>query len=148
MTALDFSRAFDTVNLSILLQRIFSNTSSTNRFQSYLCNRRQAINYGSAISEFKTLTSGIPQDRCLAPTIFIIYLNNMLASINTCLKIAFADDVTVVNVGHTAVAAVSSAESTVADFLTRVNNNGLVLNFAKCQTMINPPVSRKKSYHW
>ena len=133
MTALDFSRAFDMVNLSILFQRIsiFSDSSFTNWSQSYYCNRRQAMKYGSVLSEFKSLTSGVPQGSCLAPKMFIIYLNNMLDSINTCLTLACADDVTIVNVGHTAAASASSAESMVADILAWANNNGFVLNFAK-----------------
>ena len=102
------------------------------------------MKYGSVLSEFKSLTTGVPQGSCLAPKMFIIYLNNMLDSINTCSTIAYADNVTIVNVGHTAAASASSAESTVVDILTWANNNGLVLNFAKCQTMIIPPVSRKK----
>ena len=62
-------------------------------------------------------TSGVTQGNCLAPTMFIIYLNNMLDSINICSTIAYADDVTVFNIGHTAAAAARSTESTVAEIL-------------------------------
>lgn len=53
ITALDFSRAFDTVNLDILCNRIsvFADSRTTAWFRSYVSERQQSTKYNNVLSE-------------------------------------------------------------------------------------------------
>ena len=74
VTALDFSRAFDTINTNILAQRIKSFTTITTSmwFQSYIKGRRQSVKYFNAFFNLIDVKLDIPQDTVLAPTLFNI----------------------------------------------------------------------------
>ena len=61
---LDHSKAFDTLNHSILLDKLklYGLTGvSLNLFESYLHNRTQIVQYDSAISDCKNIVNGVPQ---------------------------------------------------------------------------------------
>ena len=85
------------------------------------------------------------QGSVLGPTLFIIYLNELLDTLpqGTCL--AYADDVTLFAHDANAVAATEKLQSlinTVSDWATK---NDLVLNIAKCQHMMVGTTKRLSS---
>ena len=61
--------------------------------RSFLTNRKQRVRVGEATSEWKEVTSGIPQGSVLGPILFVLYINDMPESIenNSTVKM-FADD--------------------------------------------------------
>ena len=70
---LDFSKAFDTVNHAILLDKwehcgICGNSLS--RFKCYLTNRRQLVTYTNIKSVEKIISCGVPQGSILGPLFF------------------------------------------------------------------------------
>ena len=95
---LDFSKAFDTVNHNILLQKIERygiRGLSNNWFRSYLLNRKQYVSIGDSNSKINTISMGVPQGSILGPALFLMYINDM----SQCSEldfIHFADDTTVV----------------------------------------------------
>jgi hypothetical protein len=76
LTLIDYSKAFDTVNhsklLNLLSQYNFSN-DAISTLKSYLSNRTQFIQYLNHTSEIINTKSGVPQGSILAPIIFNIY---------------------------------------------------------------------------
>ena len=96
---LDISKAFDTLDHTILLHKLNNygvRGASLNWFESYLSNRSQIVQYaGVTSSNEANISSSVPQGSILAPLLFIIYVNNF----NNCLEfssnISFADDTNV-----------------------------------------------------
>ena len=81
LVLLDLSAAFDTIDLSILLNRLKYNLgingSALSWFESYLTNRILRIHVDGSISEEFTLNYGVPQGSCLGPLLSIIYTSEM-----------------------------------------------------------------------
>ena len=75
---LDLSKAFDTLNHTILIEKLRYyglNDTSLNWFHSYLHDRLQFTKYNSVCSDVVTLSTGVPQGSILGPLLFIIYMN-------------------------------------------------------------------------
>ena len=78
MVLLDLSSAFDTLDHSILLDRLktyFKVTGNALKwFRSYLYGRSQSVVIGDKISSPRDLKFGVPQGSILGPLLFIMYL--------------------------------------------------------------------------
>ena len=78
---LDMSAAFDTVNHSILLDRLQHDFGVTGKalswFQSYLSNRTYSVAINGTQSNAITLDCGVPQGSVLGPILFNVYTNQL-----------------------------------------------------------------------
>lgn len=103
LVLLDYSRAFDCINIPLLLSKLTFygvDRSAVKWFDSYLCNRKQLVKIrkidGSHIhSEPKLLTRGVPQGSILGPLLFILYTANITQVIKKCSYHIYADDLQV-----------------------------------------------------
>ena len=92
---LDFSKAFDTVNHDVLLQKLQHygiRGSALKWFQSYLSDRCQYVTYNGQESSKKAINCGVPQGSILGPLLFIIYINDLSNVCNHMMSLLFADD--------------------------------------------------------
>ena len=77
---LNFSKAFDTVDHTILLSKLYHygiRRSALSWFSSYLSNRKQYVSYNNVSSNIKTISCGVPQGSILGPVLFLLYINDI-----------------------------------------------------------------------
>ena len=92
---LDLAKAFDTVDHSLLFEKLASSglsNDSVNWFKSYLTNRNQLTALASTVSSFKHVPVGVPQGSILGPLLFLIFVNDLPYCINHCEISLYADD--------------------------------------------------------
>ena len=81
----DLSKAFDTLNHTILLNKLNHygiKHCPLKLLKSYLSNRLQYVEDDNIKSEYIPITTGVPQGSILRPLLFIIYLKDISFSVN------------------------------------------------------------------
>jgi hypothetical protein len=143
LVLLDLSAAFDTVDHSILVERLHRSFgiegSALQWFESYLTGRSQCVRCGSSSSQPTTLECGVPQGSVLGPILFVLYTADLQAIIqqHRLVPHLYADDTQVYascppgNVQHLS----RQLAECVSDVGTWMRNNRLQLNVDKTELM-------------
>ena len=93
----DLSKAFDTVNHSLLMKKLYRygvRGNAYNLIESFLSNRTQQVKFKNSLSNSYTIKSGVPQGSCLGPLLFNIYTIDIENVIQTANLTMYADDIT------------------------------------------------------
>ena len=93
---LDIRKAFDSINHTILLQKMRLQFGITNTelkwFSSYLTNREQVCAVNGTTSSPKKITCGVPQGSILGPLLFLLYINDLTDCLDKTTPCLYADD--------------------------------------------------------
>ena len=144
---LDFSKAFDTVNHTILLQKLeyYGVRGVSNKWvNSYLTGRKQFCTYGNSQSEMKNIVCGVPQGSILGPLLFLIYINDLGSISDDIRLIMFADDSNMFLSGKNLREIEIRANSALEQIKKWLQVNRLSLNIDKTNYMIFTTKARKK----
>ena len=92
---IDLEKAFDTVNHSILCDKLnyYGFRGKFNDLiKSYLTNRKQFVSINGYDSTKLDITCGVPQGSTLGPLLFLLYINDLQNSLKFAKSSHFADD--------------------------------------------------------
>ena len=131
---IDLSKAFDTVDHQILLQKLYMygiRGLPLSLFRSYLLNRQQRVRIGKSFSDYKTINIGVPQGSVLGPIFFILYINDLPNLTNKSFPVLYADDTTISMSGSDYDILVGDMDDEVDLIKKWMETNKLSLNISK-----------------
>ena len=109
---------------------------SINLISSYLHDRRYAIRYSGAQSNFTKLDTGIPQGSSLGPLLFLVYINDLALLDLPSQLVLFADDSTISAAGESYGEACRLIAIDLELICTWLSHNRLVVNWSKTNHML------------
>ena len=145
---LDFKKAFDMVNHTILLSKLKVyklDDLSLNWFRSYLSERSQKVIINNYESSAQNIRYGIPQGIILGPLLFLLYINDLPLYVDHSMSDLYADDTTI----HFSSNSISDINIKLNEDMEKVQgwctSNDMVINTMKSKSMIMGS-SRKIQY--
>ena len=145
MCFLDFSKAFDHIDHTILVTKLI-HLGVRGWLISWICSflsgRRQAVKLLDSISEWMPVHAGVPQGTKLGPILFLIMINDLAT--HSPLRSShwkYVDDVTISEVSS--LGEVSSLQNDIDCISQWAQQNNMNLNPKKCKIMTICPLKNK-----
>jgi hypothetical protein len=139
---LDLKKAFDTVDINILLYKLNHygiRGHVLSWFKSYLLNRKQFTHVNGISSSYLETKCGVPQGSVLGPLLFLIYINDICFSTNLGRISLFADDTNVFIVASDITTLFNLANLIADDIFKWTVSNKLSINLEKTNYMLFKP---------
>ena len=168
-TYIDLKKAFDTVNHSILIQKLRKvGIKNTNLIwiENYLTNRSQTTLANGIASSSRPVRCGVPQGSVLGPLLFLIYVNDLGHTLNASNHFLYADDTVIFHSGKNINVITNTLQADLNSYGSWCKANKLTINTKKsnfviygtnqklahirdCQIKLNnEPLARTHSYKY
>ncbi len=135
LTLCDLSKSFDSVNHSILLEKLENTAIDKFWINDYLKGMSQSVRLINTVSPKTTVRYSVPQGSILGPILFNIYVNEMSSHFTNCLLVQYADDMQFLHTGEVEElnTLLLDAETTLSRARQFFLTHGLKLNAKKTQ---------------
>ena len=143
---LDFSKAFDTVDHNILLDKLSHygiRGLALALIKSYLSDRMQYVQYNETNSIRQNISGGVPQRSILGPLLFLLYINGFNVS-KLLTVILFADDTNIFYSHNDPAILTRVLKEEIEKFSEWFKANKLSLNLHKTKYMLFKPKQKKE----
>ena len=143
---IDLKKAFDTVNHTILLDKLnyYGFRGIVNQwFSSYLSNRTQTTEIGSHISSKLNINCGVPQGSVLSPLLFLLYINDIQYCSRKLQFFLFADDTNALYAHKDLKTLKLTLNAELHNLYNWLTSNKLCLNIKKSNYVIFRPYQNK-----
>ena len=148
---IDLTAAYETLNLRLLMQKVYGVTKDIKLTNIIRNLRRFLVQFQGKRSRWRNQRNGLPQGRVLAPTLFTIYTNDQPLPAGTSSYI-YADDRAIAAQGKTFEEVEQSLSEALAELEHYYRDNQLKPNPAKTQTcafhLRNKQATRKLQIRW
>ena len=98
--SVDFSKAFDTLPHRTIIDSAIHFSlprQAVEWIYSFLCDRRQRVNFQDSVSDWCSCVSGVPQGSIIGPLLFCLAIDSLSSVCANSAMIKYADDVTVLH---------------------------------------------------
>ena len=145
IASLDLSKAFDSINHDLLLQKLSKlglGEKSLHWCKSYLTDRKQQTRFSNFTSTMETVTSGVPQGSILGPILFICFVNDLPDVFQNCKIMSYADDTQILVSAKKTTEVKQQIETLIGKAQQWYTRNSLLNNATKTEVMT---ISRRKN---
>lgn len=136
---LDMTKAFDLVPHDLLIFKLKSyglDGLALDLIHSYLSNRKQRVQIGDTLSDYKIIKSGVPQGSILGPILFVVFINDISnLKLNGSLNL-YADDTAIFNKDRNQELLVSKTNEDIVSVTNYFMVNRLIVNESKTKLML------------
>ena len=132
---MDLSKAFDTLDHSLLLAKLSAygfDNNSLSIVRSYLANKIQRCKIGNHFSNWRKITTGVPQGSFFGPLFFNIFINEFFLFVESSNVCNYADDNTLFAFDITFDKVTRKLQNAFLILDEWFFNKFLVLNYDKC----------------
>ena len=140
IVSLDLSKAFDSINHQLLLQKLENlnlDKNSIKYIKSYLENRTQMTKFPNFISKGEKIKSGVPQGSILGPLLFLCFVNDLPETFDkNCEFLSYADDTQLIVTAENAQSLKNKIENVIDTAQKWYTKNGLKNNSDKSKVLL------------
>ena len=136
---IDFKKAFDLVDHSVLLKKLEHyklSHQALSWFASYLSKRKQKVSLNNIISDDEMITDGVPQGSILGPLLFLMFINDLPLYTDSANTDFYADDTTLYVVGESLETIERNLQVALDCLAKWCKCNGMLINTAKTKVML------------
>ena len=141
---IDLSKAFDSINHKLLLQKLESygfGDREMRWFYRYLAGRKQRVVIEGSHSSWSNVTRGVPQGSILGPLLFMIFVNDLPSTVEQGTAVMYADDTTLYQCSSDAIGLQEKLTAGLVKIANWLCQNKLSMNVQKTQLLL---LSRKR----